>query len=81
MWILFLRLLVFSDKVHYRGQKMATWDVSEKVVKCEGCGAKYLETKQQLPLREKGSYDCRECGTRINHWNGGVDFSYSKINE
>ncbi len=60
---------------------MATWDITKSIVECEGCGTKYQETKHQLPVREKGSYDCRVCGKEINRWNGGVDYSYSKIDE
>ena len=57
---------------------MATWDKTESIVKCGKCGKEYKEIKHEIPVREKGSFNC-SCGYQINRWNGGVDYTYLEV--
>ena len=27
-----------------------------------------------MPVQEKGSFDCKDCGTQVMRWNGAVDY-------
>jgi len=53
---------------------MATWNKSEVERDCMECGAIHTVTQFNLPVREKGSFDCLVCGKMAFRWNGSVDY-------
>ncbi|UUE59005.1 hypothetical protein [Pectobacterium aroidearum] len=56
---------------------MATWNTTRYIVKCEKCGKEYNVIKHELPMREKGYFNCK-CGNELERWNGGVDYTFTE---
>ena len=51
-----------------------TWEKGHKLFECSGCGAKWRASYFNVPVREKGSFDCTDCGTQVLRWNGSTDY-------
>jgi len=50
-----------------------------KEIECE-CGAKWLEKKIKVPMRDKDSNKCM-CGRTLKSWNGGVMYRHTLISK
>lgn len=60
---------------------MATWDKTKYIIECEKCRKNYNVVKFELPVREKGLFNCTKCGHEIKRWNGGVDYTFTEVEE
>ena len=60
---------------------MATWDKGTNRFTCKQCGAVYECTYQHLPSRERGTFECEDCGAVVHSWNGSLDYEDWKLVE
>ena len=57
-----------------------TWEKGTREFTCPNCGAIHSASYVNLPVRERGEFNCLKCGAlRIHHWNGGVDYDNWKL--
>jgi predicted RNA-binding Zn-ribbon protein involved in translation (DUF1610 family) len=52
-----------------------TWEKGTRTFECPGCSTVWRAEYINLPVREKGQFECKDCGTLVIRWNGGVDYS------
>lgn len=64
---LFLRVWLWGRDV--------TWEKGSREFTCDGCATKWRANYVSLPVREKGEFECKDCGVQVVRWNGGVDYS------
>ena len=58
---------------------MGTWSKGSIEIVCEHCDAEHTADYQNLPVRERGSFNCLKCGKQAFKWNGGIDYSNWKL--
>jgi predicted RNA-binding Zn-ribbon protein involved in translation (DUF1610 family) len=46
---------------------------------CPDCGMGYTATKEQLPDKHSGSFECIVCNTEVHTWSGRYDFFDWKV--
>lgn len=56
-----------------------SWNTENYTQHCEKCNAEYQVLKQHQPVRERGVFNCTDCGHEIVKWNGGVDYTFTKV--
>jgi transcription elongation factor Elf1 len=50
------------------------WEKGTKVFECAGCGTKWKASTFNVPVREKGAFECKVCNTLVHRWNGSTDY-------
>ena len=55
------------------------WNVTKYTQHCDKCNAEYRVTKKTQPMREHGVFNCEECGHEMEKWNGGVEYTFTKV--
>ena len=51
-----------------------TWEKGYKTFECPQCGVMWRASFFKVPVREKGSFNCRVCGAQVTRWNGSTDY-------
>jgi len=61
---------------------VGTWKSEEQgLVVCSECGAEYKKSVTRFPMRDKDSFDCNDCGERLDSWNGTHVPTYTQVSQ
>ncbi|HCC80716.1 MULTISPECIES: MJ0042-type zinc finger domain-containing protein [unclassified Methylophaga] len=58
-----------------------TWKSEETSEQCENCRAFYKVVEHRVPVRDKDSFSCTECGHLIKSWNSTSYYIYTLIKD
>ena len=49
------------------------------IIECPRCGAEYERTLTKSTVRDQDSFECLDCGERLDKWSSSVWPSFRKI--
>lgn len=55
-----------------------SWNITKYTQHCDKCNTEYQVTKHEHPMRDRGVFNCEECGHEMQKWNGAVDYTFTK---